>query len=129
LLDRLDLHVKVPALRYEELRSVGSCEPSATVRDRVQEARSRQESRLAGRGLWRNAQMGAAELQEFCRVDEASHALLERVVDRLGMSARAVARIRKVARTIADLAGSESLSVEHVAEAARYRQLDRAPGR
>ncbi|MCB9507200.1 MAG: YifB family Mg chelatase-like AAA ATPase [Myxococcales bacterium] len=127
LLDRIDLHVDVAAVRYDELRGVEPGEPSRAIRERVETARVRQRARLEERGMNCNAEMGAREIRDLCPVDAAGHALLERVVDKLGMSARAYARILKVARTIADLDASESLEVRHVAEAIQYRKLDRRP--
>lgn len=130
LMDRIDLHVEVPAVRYRELRKVGRAEPSAAIRERVNAARSIQRERFAGSGLHCNAQMTPAHLRAHCVLDEAGHRLLEQVVDRLGMSARAWDRILKVARTIADLEASDSVRDAHVAEAIRYRALDRgAAGR
>jgi magnesium chelatase family protein len=121
LLDRIDLHVDVPAVRYEELRGASGGERSAVIRERVERARAIQRHRLAGRGLHNNAQMGPAELREFCALDDAGHELAHKVVDRLGLSARGIDRIRKVARTIADLAGDERIETRHLAEAVGYR--------
>ena len=125
LLDRIDLHVDVPAVRYAELRDVDSGESTAVVRARVSEVRARQRRRFADARLHCNAQMQPRHIREHCVIDSAGHALMERVVDRLGMSARAYGRILKVARTIADLAGSDRIDSAHVAEAVQYRQLDR----
>ena len=125
LMDRIDLHIEVPAVRYDELRGVERGESSADVRERVCRARAVQRARLAEQGMWCNAQMGAREIREHCRVDNDGHKLLERVVDRLGMSARAYARILKVARTIADLRGVPDIDAGHLAEAVQYRKLDR----
>jgi magnesium chelatase family protein len=125
LLDRVDLHIDVPGVRYRDLRDDCPGESSAAVLERVEEARERQRGRLRGSGLFCNAQMNSQELREHCRIDDDGHRLLERVVDRLGMSARAYARILKVARTIADLEGKERILGEHIAEAIQYRSLDR----
>jgi magnesium chelatase family protein len=127
LLDRIDLHVEVPAVRYTELRGQASRqeETSAAIRARVDAARELQRARLGGSGEHCNAQMSTAQIREHCQVDDAGHRILEMVVDRLGMSARAYDRILKVARTIADLAQEPSLSSNHVAEAVQYRKLDR----
>jgi magnesium chelatase family protein len=125
MMDRIDLHVDVPSVGYEELRGVERGESSEEVRQRVCAARAIQRERLASRGMWCNAQMGAKEICEFCSVDNDGHKLLERVVDRLGMSARAYARILKVARTIADMCGAAAIDVGHLAEAVQYRKLDR----
>jgi magnesium chelatase family protein len=128
LLDRLDIHVDVPAVTYDELRGIEPGEDSATIRERVETARARQRARLEGAGLWCNAQMDARLLRAHCDVDAEGHRLLERVVDKLGMSARAHSRILKVARTIADLADADRIGSAHVAEAIRYRKLDQRPG-
>ena len=100
-------------------------ERSATIRERVNRARERQRARLAGTGLHCNSQMGTRELRAHCETDSEGHRLLERVVDQLGMSARAYGRILKVARTIADLDESATIAGRHIAEAVQYRKLDR----
>ncbi|MBW3630382.1 MAG: YifB family Mg chelatase-like AAA ATPase [Gemmatimonadetes bacterium] len=126
LLDRIDLHVEVPAVRYRELTDQRTGEPSEAIRARVAAARDRQRARFAGRrGLYANAHMRAREIREFCRVGEASDALLKTAITRLGFSARAYHRVLKIARTIADLAGSDQIATPHVAEAIQYRSLDR----
>jgi magnesium chelatase family protein len=126
LLDRIDLHLEVPAVKYQELSQAGDPEPSRLIRERVQAARCRQAVRfLHSRGIYVNAHMGPKQLREFCRLDAAGHALLRTAIERLGLSARAYHRILKVARTIADLAGSEAIASEHVGEAIHYRSLDR----
>jgi magnesium chelatase family protein len=125
LLDRIDLHVDVPEVKYKELTGKRDGEPSAVIADRVARARMRQMERFASDGILCNAQMGPRQLEEHCRLDaEASKQLEEAIVD-LGFSARAYDRILKVSRTIADLAGSESIQADHVAEAIQYRSLDR----
>nr|MBA4159503.1 ATP-binding protein [Gemmatimonadota bacterium] len=126
LLDRIDLHVEVPAVRYRELTDRRLGEPSAVIRERVTRARERQRARFAGRaGLHANAHMRPKELREFCRVSEASDALLRTAISRLGFSARAYHRVLKIARTIADLDGREEIETPHVSEAIQYRSLDR----
>jgi magnesium chelatase family protein len=125
LLDRIDLHVEVPAVGYGALREAGGAEPSAAIRGRVTAAREQQRARFVGRPVHTNAQMRPAELREFCGVDEAGHRMLARVVDQLGMSARAYDRILRVSRTIADLEGTKEIAPAHVAEAIQYRSLDR----
>lgn len=129
LLDRIDIHVEVPAVRYRELADERRSESSADVRARVEAAREVQRTRFVRRRrVFCNAQMGPRDLEAHCRLDEAGHRLLERVVDRLGMSARATSRILKVARTIADLAGAPAITPAHLAEAIQYRALDRGQG-
>jgi magnesium chelatase family protein len=126
LLDRIDLHLEVPAVRYRELSGRGAEEPSAAVRERVVRARERQRARLAGRaGIYANAHMRAREVREYCRVGAGSDALLRTAITRLGLSARAYHRILKIARTLADLEGQEEIGTAHVAEAVQYRSLDR----
>ena len=125
LMDRIDLHVEVPAVAYRDLKQRQRGEPSQAIRERVERARQRQRERLRGCGVFTNAQLTPALLREHCALDARGHSLLERVVDRLGMSARACDRILKVARTIADLDEQEAISHSHVAEAIQYRALDR----
>lgn len=127
LLDRIDLHVEVPAVRYTELRGHAERqeETSEAIRARVDAARELQRARLGDSGQHCNAQMSAAQIREYCQVDDAGHRILEMVVDRMGMSARAYDRILKVARTIADLAQEPAISSNHIAEAVQYRKLDR----
>jgi magnesium chelatase family protein len=120
LLDRIDLHVDVPALPYRELAAAPPGESSAVVRGRVVAARERQQRR----GTRWNARLSAAELGRFAPLDAAGHALLERAVTRLGLSARAITRLRRVARTIADLDGSPAVTAAHLAETLQYRVLD-----
>ncbi|WP_305044966.1 YifB family Mg chelatase-like AAA ATPase [Geoalkalibacter sp.] len=125
LLDRIDLHVEVPRVPHRDLADPADAEPSAAIRARVEAARQVQRERLAPYGLHANAAMAARHIRKFCPVDEQGHKLLEMVTDRLGLSARSYARILKVARTIADLAGEEQIRQEHLAEAIQYRGLDR----
>ncbi|RJP76912.1 MAG: ATP-binding protein [Candidatus Zixiibacteriota bacterium] len=126
LLDRIDIHIEVPAVKFEHLASMAEGEPSQRIRDRVQEARQRQLHRFQGMpGVYANAHMGTSELRRFCRLDDASMTLLKTAIDRLGLSARAYDRIMKVSRTIADLEGVEAISAVHVSEAIQYRSLDR----
>lgn len=128
LLDRIDLQIEVPRISYQELSGTKDPESSATIRERVEAARKIQRERLAPFGLYANAAMAARHIRRFCPVDEQGHKLLEMVTDRLGLSARSHSRILKVARTIADLAGEESIRQMHLAEAIQYRGLDRKVG-
>ncbi|MCD6500258.1 MAG: YifB family Mg chelatase-like AAA ATPase [Deltaproteobacteria bacterium] len=128
LVDRVDIQIDVPRLSYDELAGERPDETSAQVRDRVAEARLRQVERFSGvvgpsRPL-SNAQMGVADLEEFCRVGPKGHELLKQASSRLGLSARAVHRVLKVARTIADLDSDDRIGVAHLAEAISYRSLD-----
>lgn len=129
LLDRIDLHVEVPAVNLKELRfSAG--ESTATVARRVAAARALQLDRLGSQTETpTNAAMGPELLRRFCAVDATGRALLDAAFDKFGPSARALDRVLKVARTIADLAGSGSIRACHLAEALQYRALDRAPAR
>jgi len=120
LLDRIDLHVDVPALPYRELAHADPGESSAAIRDRVIAARARQQAR----GPRWNARLSSTELRRMAPLDGSGHALLERAAARLGLSARAITRLRRVARTIADLAGSPAIATCHLAEALQYRVLD-----
>ena len=121
LLDRIDIHIEVPKVDYEKLTSDRLGEPSAAIRDRVERAREVQRKRFAGTELSCNADMGPAEVREFCPIDEAGKSLLKAAMQQLGMSARAYHRVLKLARTIADLAGSEKIETPHLAEALQYR--------
>jgi magnesium chelatase family protein len=120
LLDRIDLHIEVPAVPYKEMRGSGDGESSAVIRGRVQRARAIQQ----GRGFY-NSQIPVRVLRKLCELDEAGERTLEMAVRRMGLSARAHDRLLKVSRTIADLGGSEAVSAKHVAEAVQYRSLDR----
>ncbi|MEM1347539.1 MAG: YifB family Mg chelatase-like AAA ATPase [Myxococcota bacterium] len=125
LLDRIDVQVEVPAVGYDAIAAADRGEPSATIRARVQRARDIQQERFKGLPIHANAQMHPAQLRDHCALDDAGHALLGRVVDTMGMSARAVDRILKVSRTIADLDDAEAIHTTHLAEAIQYRTLDR----
>jgi magnesium chelatase family protein len=125
LLDRIDIHVDVPPVRYRDLAADAPQESSARIRARVNAARARQQQRYAADGLYCNAQMLPKHLQRYCRLDAGGQRLLEAAMGRLGLSARGYDRVLKVARTIADLAGAEQIRPEHVAEAIQYRSLDR----
>jgi magnesium chelatase family protein len=121
LLDRIDIYVEVPRIDYEKLAGTQACESAADIRARVQEARARQLHRFAGTRLTCNAEMGAAEVYQYCVIDEAGQRLLKAAMQQLSLSARAFHRLLKLARTIADLAGSERIETLHIAEAVQYR--------
>ncbi len=121
LLDRIDIHVEVPRVDYEKLSSDCLGEPSAAIRKRVEAARDIQRRRFEGTTLACNADMGPAEVRQYCEVDQAGKSLLRAAVQQLSMSARAYHRILKLARTIADLAGSTRIETAHLAEAIQYR--------
>ncbi len=126
LLDRIDLHIDVPAVKYKELASKESGERSENIRSRVIAARELQTKRFANhKGLFSNADMQSKEIREFCRIDTQGEELLKMAITKLGLSARAYDRILKVGRTIADLAGSFDIRPEHISEAIQYRSLDR----
>src|SRR6266576_3833299 len=126
LLDRIDIHLEVPAVKYRALADQGSGEPSEAVRERVDRARAAQRERFASRpGVYANAHMAARDIRTFCRVSDGADALLRTAITRLALSARAYHRILKIARTLADLEGAADLQPKHVSEAIQYRSLDR----
>ncbi len=127
LYDRIDFHVAVPALAWQDLADPAPTESSAVIRSRVEAARARQRERLRGRRTVRtNAHLQARDIDRWCRPDAEGRRLLEAAMHRLGWSARAYGRVLKVARTIADLEGADVVRAPHVAEAVQYRVLDRA---
>ncbi|RKD20448.1 magnesium chelatase [Pelobium manganitolerans] len=126
LLDRIDLHVEVTPVNFDELASERKAERSEEIRQRVIAARLQQEERFAAQEyVYCNAQMSPQMVREICKIDDAGHLLLKKAMEKLGLSARAYDRILKVARTIADLAGSDEIGLEHLAEAIHFRSLDR----
>ncbi len=125
LLDRIDLHVEVPAVQYDDLEYSGKAESSKEIKKRVNRAREIQNKRYKGTDIYSNSQLNAAMTEEFCKIGQAEHTMLRQAFEMLGLSARAHNRILKVARTIADLDGSENIKTEHIAEAIQYRSLDR----
>jgi magnesium chelatase family protein len=126
LLDRIDIHLEVPAVAYGDLVGEHAEETSAVIRGRVERARAVQRARFQGqRGVHANAHMTARDLRRYCRLNEQVESLLRQAVTRLGLSARAYHRVLKIARTIADLAGAAELTTAHVSEAIQYRSLDR----
>jgi magnesium chelatase family protein len=126
LLDRIDLHVEVPQVKFREISGDKTGETSVEIRNRVITARQRQQRRFAHKPkITCNARLGPKELKEFCALDDATKEMLNMAMTEMNFSARAYYRIVKVARTIADLAGAENISSEHISEAIQYRSLDR----
>ncbi len=125
LMDRIDIHIEVPAVKYRDLASRDPGEPSREIKKRVDHAREIQLDRFAGMKIYCNAQMTNRHIKKFCQIDESSQKLLEMAIDKFGLSARAYTRILKVARTIADLEGQGNIQPAHLSEAIQYRSLDR----
>ena len=124
LLDRIDIKVDVQALEFEELSHRGSGEPSSVIRERVNQARARQQARFGDSGTPCNAYMNQAELERFCKLDEAGTAMMKTAFDRMGLTGRSYDKILRVARTIADLDGVEDIAPIHLAEAIQYRTAE-----
>jgi magnesium chelatase family protein len=125
LLDRIDLHVEVPAVPYRDLKQSTGQVTSAAMRERIETVRTVQRERYGGLHFTSNSELSGKWLERFCPLTETEHVFLEKAVQRLGMSARAFTRVLRIGRTIADMAGADRLSVEHLAEALNYRGLDR----
>jgi magnesium chelatase family protein len=126
LLDRIDIQVEVPAVKYAELANETTGEPSAHVQERVEKARQAQQQRFADTVIHANANMESKQIREYCKIDSQAQDLLRIAINQLGLSARAYDRILKVARTIADLDGNPHIETVHVSEAIQYRSLDRS---
>ncbi len=125
LMDRIDIHIEVPAIKFNEISSDEQGEPSAAIRERVTRARSTQQERFRSDGIYANAHMKPRHIRKYCAIDEQCQTLMEKAMNKLGLSARAYNRILKVARTIADLESSAEISAQHISEAIQYRSLDR----
>lgn len=127
LMDRIDIHIDVPAVKFNELRgrNVPEGDSSEVVRTRVIQAREIQLARFDGNGVYSNSAMSPKQIRTYCSLDAQSEELLEKAMVRQGLSARAHDRILKVSRTIADLDGSENIRSTHISEAINYRSLDR----
>ncbi len=125
LMDRIDIHLEVPSVEYKELSDDHNGVSSSAILDRVVKARDIQSNRFRDMNIHVNSDMGTLQIKRFCKIDKESDSLLEKAMERFGFSARAHARILKIARTIADLDGSENIEPPHVAEAIQYRTLDR----
>jgi magnesium chelatase family protein len=126
LIDRVDIHVEVPAVPYRDLVGRPGEEPSQVIRERVTAARGIQGRRFRRSRIYCNAQMNSRQIKAFCAIDAGCTRLLESAIEKLALSARAYHRILKIARTLADLAESESIGQHHIAEAIQYRSMDRA---
>lgn len=126
LLDRIDLHIEVPSVRYRALSGKDASESSAIIKERVNKARARQVKRYESNTIFCNARMTEKQIKNYCSINEESHKLLEMAVEKLGLSARAINRVLKVSRTIADLEANEKIEPAHIAEAIQYRTLDRS---
>ncbi|WP_312279294.1 ATP-binding protein [Oscillibacter sp.] len=124
LLDRIDLHINVPSVEYEALRRKTTPEDSAAVRERVLAARAVQLARYAGTNVTCNAQLPPSMLAAFCGLDAAGDKLMKSAFERMGLTARSHDRVLRVARTIADLEGSERIEASHLAEAVQYRNTE-----
>jgi magnesium chelatase family protein len=128
-LDRIDLHVEVPAVSYKDLSSLPSTDSSETIRQRVIKARRLQSKRFESQRIYCNAQMNSRQIRSHCELNAESGTMLEKAVEKLSLSARAYFRILKIARTIADMSPSRNICAEHISEAIQYRTLDRTkPG-
>jgi len=125
LLDRIDLHIEVPPVKYDDLRRREPAESSACIKQRVEAARAIQRKRFEKTGITCNAYIPPANLRDFCPMENDALRFMETSFSRMGLTARSHDRILRVARTIADLAGKESISVEHLAESFQYRCFDR----
>ncbi|MCK4673951.1 YifB family Mg chelatase-like AAA ATPase, partial [candidate division WOR-3 bacterium] len=126
LLDRIDLHIEVPSLKYDELKSTQPGESSEEIRARINNARKLQLERFKSkRKIYCNAHLGSKHIRKYCSIDDQSQSLLKTAIEKFGLSARAYDKVLKVARTIADLENSENIKVQHVAEAIQYRSLDK----
>jgi len=122
-MDRIDLHVEVPAIKYKDLEAASDGESSADIRKRVEAAREIQLERFKRNNIFFNSQMSARLIRKYCRLDTGGKQLLESAFKRLGLSARSYNRILKVSRTIVDLENSESIKEHHIAEALQYRDV------
>ncbi len=125
LLDRIDIHVEVPSVTFDDMHAPANGEPSEKIRLRVNRARHTQQKRFAGSSIYCNAHMQSQAIKDYCPMDEPTRDMLRSGLERLGLSARAYDRVIKVSRTIADLDSSEAIRPEHVCEAVQYRTLDR----
>ncbi len=126
LLDRIDIHIELPSIKYKELADTKDAELSFLIKSRIEKARAAQRERFKSSGIFCNAQMNTKLTKRYCILDEEAGELLKLAMTELGLSARAYDKILKVSRTIADLAGSETILAEHISEAIQYRSLDKS---
>jgi len=125
LLDRIDIHIELPSIKYKELTDTKETESSAIIKARVEKARAIQRERFKNDGIFYNAQMSTRLIKKYCLLEDEAKELLKMAMNELGLSARAYDKVLKVSRTIADLAKFETILAEHISEAIQYRSLDR----
>jgi magnesium chelatase family protein len=125
LLDRIDIHIELPAVKYKELTDTKESESSITIRARVEKTRVIQRERFKSEGIFYNAQMSGKLIKKYCNLDKEAREFLRMAMTELGLTARAHDKVLKVARTIGDLADAENILREHISEAIQYRSLDR----
>lgn len=125
LLDRVDIHIEIPAIKYKELTDTAESESSAAIKSRVEKVKNIQRKRFKEDKIFSNASMNVRLIKKYCVLKDEAKDLLKMAMTELGLSARAYNRVLKVSRTIADLAEAENILAEHVAEAIQYRSLDR----
>ena len=124
-MDRIDIHIDVPSVPFKDLREDGQGDSSSQIYERVMDARNIQEQRFCKTKIHTNAMMNSRHIRKFCQVDEKSNDLLEMAMEKFALSARALSRILKISRTIADLEKSSEIQDVHISEAIQYRSLDR----
>lgn len=124
LLDRIDIHIEIPAIHYKELTDPKEAESSAVIKARVEKARAIQRERLRHDRIFHNARMSTRLIKKYCTLEDEAKEILRLAMTELGLSARAYDKVIRVSRTIADLAGSDTIRGEHIAEAVQYRSLD-----
>ncbi len=125
LLDRIDIHIELPSVKYKELSDSKDAEPSSAIKARVEKARAIQRERFKTEGIFYNARMNTKLIKKHCALRQEAQELLKMAMTELGLSARAYDKILKISRTIADLAESQDIKTEHLSEAIQYRSLDR----
>jgi magnesium chelatase family protein len=124
-MDRIDIHIEVPSMKYRELADTKDAESSGAIKERVEKARSIQREHFKSEGLIYNASMNTKLIKKYCILTDEARELLKMAMTELGLSARAYDKVLKVSRTIADLAGAENINAGHLSEAIQYRSLDR----